>query len=157
LRTVYRYWAWLLFGLIVLQIGLAGYGAFNAVHKADKAHHDDQATVTLGKDTVEDGFGPHAGLGTLLLLLILLFLIVAAIGGIRGRRLKLTGLLFVLMILQVALAWIGFDQPVVGFFHPINALVLFGLTGYLAFTGKRDDSLAPGTDATTGPAPAPAV
>jgi hypothetical protein len=142
LRTVYRYWAWALFGLVILQIGLAGYGAFNAVHKADKAHHDDEKTVTLGKDTVENGFGPHAGLGTLLLLLILLFLIIAAIAGIRGRRLKLTALLFGLMILQVALAWIGFDVPVVGFFHPINALLILGLTGYLAKTSQLDDSLS---------------
>jgi hypothetical protein len=141
LRTVYRYWAWVLFVAVILQIGLAGYGAFNAVHKADKAHHDDQKTVTLGKDTVEDGFGAHAALGTLLILLILLFLIIALIAGIRGRRLKLTALLFGLMILQVVLAWVGFDQPVIGFFHPINALVILGLTGYLAKTANLDDSL----------------
>ncbi len=141
MRTVYRYWVWVLFVAVVVQIGLAGYGAFNALHKADKAHHDDQATITLGKDTVEDGFGAHAGFGYLIGLAILLLLIVAAAGGIRGRRLKLTAALFGLLILQVILAWIGFEQPVVGFFHPLNALLILGVTGYLAKTATLDDSL----------------
>jgi hypothetical protein len=82
-----------------------------------------------------------------------LLLIVAAVGGIRGRRLKLTGLLFGLLVLQILLAWIGFDQPVVGFFHPVNALLIVGLTGFLAFTGTRDDSLGE-TTATYSPATA---
>jgi hypothetical protein len=142
LRTVYRYWAWVLFAAVILQVGFAGYGAFNAVHKADKAHIDDQKTVTLGKDTIENGFGAHAGFGYLIFLGVLLLLIVAAIGGIRGRRLKLTGLLAGLLVLQILLAWFGFDQPVIGFFHPVNALLIVGLTGFLAFTGKRDDSLS---------------
>jgi hypothetical protein len=141
LRTVYRYWVWVLFVAVIVQIGLAGYGAFNALHKADKAHLDDQATITLGKDTVEDGFGAHSGLGYLIGFAILALLIVSAAGGIRGRRLKLTALLFGLLLLQVILAWIGFEVPAVGFFHPLNALLILGLTGYLAKTSNLDDTL----------------
>lgn len=37
MRNVFRWLTSLLFAAIVVQVGLAGYGAFNAVHKAEKA------------------------------------------------------------------------------------------------------------------------
>ena len=32
------------------------------------------------------------------------------------------GLLFGLLVLQLLLAWFGFEAPIIGFFHPVNAL-----------------------------------
>jgi len=128
-RTVYRYWAWLVVAAIVLQIGFAGYGAFYVANKVDDG--------TVNQDKFEDGFGPHIGFGYIVVLLILLLLIIAAVAGVRGRMLGMTALLFGLGILQILLAWIGGAAPVVGFFHPVNAFVLLGLASWIAVTEWR--------------------
>ena len=139
LRTVYRYWSWLVFAAIVLQVGFAGYGAFYVASKVDDA--------PVNEDTFEDGFGLHAGVGYLVVLLILVGFIIALAGGVRGRRLGRAGLLLGLGILQVLLAWFGFEVPAIGFFHPVNALIIFALSGMIAWSEWR-------TVPDTGPAPA---
>ena len=131
LRSIYRYWAWLLFAAIVIQVGLAGYGAFYAANKLDGEG------ATIDEDVFFDGFGIHAGVGYLVVLLGLVFLILAFAGRVRGRQLQLTGLLFGLLIVQVLLAWFGFEVPAIGFFHPVNALVIFLISGWLAMTEWR--------------------
>ena len=34
-------------------------------------------------------------------------------------------MLALLLILQVFLAWFGFEVPAIGFFHPVNAMLIF--------------------------------
>ena len=138
MRTVYKWWALIVFLAIVVQVGFAGYGAFYVAHKVDKG--------VVNESEFEDGFGLHAGLGYLVVLggLILLLLALAARVGKR-RTLQTLGL-FGLLILQVLLAWIGFGVPAVGFFHPINALAIFAFTGYLASTEWRMRNDAPVAD-----------
>jgi len=128
-RTVYRWWSWLIVAAIVLQIGLAGYGAFYVADKVDGG--------TVNEDKFEDGFGPHMGFGYLVVLLILIGLIIAAVAGVRGRQLARAGVLFGLGILQIVLAWIGSEAPAIGFFHPINAFVILGLAAMIAWTEGR--------------------
>ena len=130
METVYRYWAWLVFGAVVLQVGFAGYGAFYAANKIDE-------NASIDEDTLMDGWGLHAGVGYLVVLLALIFLIVAFVARVGRQRLIRTGVLFALLILQVLLAWFGFEAPVIGFFHPVNALVIFALSGTLAWTSWR--------------------
>jgi len=125
-RTVYRWWSWLIVAAIVLQVGFVGYGAFYVAHKVDKG--------TVNQDKFDDGFGIHAGFGYLVVLLILIGLIIAAVAGVRGRQLGRAGALFGLGILQILLAWFGFDVPAIGFFHPINAFVILGLALMIAWT-----------------------
>ena len=119
-RTAYRYLSWLIFAAVIVQVGLAGYGAFNAANKAEDAHHDDAQTITLGKDTIEDGFGLHWAVGELILLLTLVALILAAVGGIRGRRLKLAGALFGCSF-EAILGFLASRPHTWGALHPINA------------------------------------
>ena len=60
-------------------------------------------------------------------------------------------MLFVLFLLQVlVLAPIGGAVPALGWLHPINALAIFGMTGYLAHWAWRGWETAP------DPAAAPA-
>ena len=47
--------------------------------------------------------------------------------------------LAVLAFVQGILAGVGFDHWVVGMFHPVNALILLGLSGYLAHYAWRAD------------------
>jgi hypothetical protein len=140
LRSVYRYWSWLVFLTVVLQIGFAGYGAFYVAEKVDGG--------TVNEDKFDDGWGLHMGFGYLVVLLILIGFLIALAGGLRGRRLGRAGGLFGLGILQILLAWFGSEVPVIGFFHPVNALLIFGLSGSIAWSEWR------AAEATTAPAPA---
>jgi hypothetical protein len=130
-RTIYWLWSMLMFAAIVIQVGLAGYGAFYAANKLD-----DEGS-TIDEDVFFDGFGLHAGVGYLVVLLGLVFLALGVIAGIGKWRLGGHGLLFGLLVLQVILAWIGFGVPAIGFFHPVNALLLFALAGSIAWDEWR--------------------
>jgi hypothetical protein len=131
-RAVYRWWSVLLFVLIVVQVGFAGYGAFYAANKLEAAGS------TIDEDTFADGFGLHAGFGYLVILAGLIFLVIGLIAGIGRWRLGNHGLLAGLLILQLFLAWFGFEVPAVfGFLHPVNALLLFALSGALAWSEWR--------------------
>ena len=132
MQTVYRYWAWLVFIAVVLQVGFAGYGAFYAANKVEDS--------SIDEDTFMDGFGIHAGVGYLVVLLVLVFLIIAFAARVGRQRITRNAILFGLLILQVLLAWFGFEAPVIGFFHPVNALVIFALSGWLAWTAWRADT-----------------
>lgn len=140
MRTLYRYWSWLIFGLVIVQVGLAGYGAFYVANKVDDG--------TVNEDKFEDGFGIHWVVGMLIVLLILIGFFIALAGGIRGRRLRAAGLLLGLGILQIVLAELGFAVPAIGFFHPVNALAIFALSGYIAVLGRHETVLEPTAAAT---------
>ncbi|MBA2740487.1 MAG: hypothetical protein H0U46_00575 [Actinobacteria bacterium] len=136
MRTVYRWWSVVLFVLVVVQVGLAGYGAFYAANKLE----DEGATID--EDVFFDGFGLHAGMGYLVILAGLVFLVIGVIAGYGRWRLGWHGSLAGLLILQILLAWFGFEVPAVfGFLHPVNALLIFAISGWLAWTqwhGRRE-------------------
>ncbi len=139
MQTLYKWWAGLLLVAVVLQVGFAGYGAFFVAGKVD----GDGKTVD--EDTFMDGFGIHAGFGYLVILLGLIFLVIGVVAGIGKWRLGRHGVLFGLLTLQVLLAWFGFEVPAIGFFHPVNALAIFALSGYIAWSGWRVTDAAPVT------------
>jgi len=113
---------------IVVQIGLAGYGAFYAANKLD----DEGATID--DDTFMDGFGFHAGFGYIVILLGLIFMLIGVAAGIGKWRLGRHGLLFLLLFIQLWLAWIGFEVPFpVGFLHPINAMLILSLSSWISW------------------------
>ena len=97
---------------------------------------DDEGS-TIDEDVFMDGFGAHAGVGYLVVLIGLVFLVLGLIAGIGRWRLGMHGALFGLLVVQVLLAWFGFEAPVIGFFHPVNALVLFLLSGSVAWNEWR--------------------
>ena len=126
MAAVYKYLAGLVFLAVLVQIGFAGYGAFSVAKDTDGG--------TVNEDRFEDVFGMHAGFGYLVILLGLILLVVALIAR---HRIKHTLILFGLLILQLILAWIGFEVPWIGFFHPINAMVIAGLTAFITMTEFR--------------------
>jgi hypothetical protein len=122
MRTAFRIIATLTSLAVIVQVGFAGYGAFNAVDKAD-----DAGSVT--KTSLENGFDPHGVLGTIVVVLMLLLLIVALVAR---YRIRIAGLLLALGIIQMLLAWGADGAAWVGFFHGINALAIAGIAGSLA-------------------------
>jgi hypothetical protein len=128
--AVYRYWAALVFFAVVVQIGLAGYGAFYVAHKV-------QDNGVVNEDKFDDGFGAHMGFGYLVVLLGIILLVIALASADRRTLAKKSGLLAGLLIVQVLLAWFGSEVPVIGIFHPLNAVVIFALSGIIAHTAWR--------------------
>jgi Family of unknown function (DUF6220) len=134
-QTVYRWWAWLVFLAVLVQVGFAGYGAFYVAGKVD----DNPVT----EDNFEDGFGLHLGLGYLIVLLVLVFLLLGFAARVGRSRLIKNAVLFGLLILQVLLAWVGYEVAAIGFFHPVNALLIVGLSGSMAWESWRGRSSEP--------------
>jgi hypothetical protein len=128
-ELVYRVWAAIVAAAVVVQIGFAGYGAFYVANKVDDAPVND--------DTFMDGWGLHSGFGYLVILLGLVFVLIALGARVGKRRVLRTLGLFGLMILQMLLAWFGFEIPVIGILHPINAFLILGLSGAIAYEAWR--------------------
>ena len=126
MAAAYRVWAGFVSLAVIVQVGLAGVGAFHAASKAE----DNEAT----KKTVEDWFGPHIAVGYLIGPIILVLLILALLSRKsaepRDARVKWAGILLGLWVLQVLLAWFGgVANGALGFLHPINALLIAGIAG----------------------------
>jgi hypothetical protein len=126
MREAFKYLTSVLFLAVVVQVGFAGYGAFNAIDKADK-----DKTVT--KKTIENGFDPHGIVGTAVLAVMLLLVLTAAAGRLGPLYLKWAIGLFVLGLLQMLFAYLGTKSaPVGGFLHGINALAIYAGAALLA-------------------------
>jgi hypothetical protein len=119
--AVYRYWAAIVFLAVLVQIGFAGYGAFYAANKAD----DNKIT----KKVFEHGFDLHSGFGYTVVLGGILLLLIALAGRLGRPRIVKALALAILLVVQVLLAYAGFAVPALGFLHPLNALVIFALSG----------------------------
>jgi hypothetical protein len=135
-QTLYKFWASILTVAVVLQIFLAGYGAFDTADKVDGG--------TVNEDSFEDSFGPHIGLGYLIFLGTIVLLLLSF--GARGRQRILRSLGLVgLLIVQILLAWTGGSVPYVfGGLHPLNAFIILGLVGSITYREwKGDRMMAP--------------
>ena len=127
MRTGYWAWSMILFAAIIVQVGLSGYGAFYSANKLE-----DEGS-TIDEDVFFEGFAPHAIVGYLILLGGLVLLVLGVAAGLGKWRLGRHGLLFGLLILQMLLAWFGFEVPAIGFLHPVNALVITFLAGWISW------------------------
>jgi len=127
LNSAFRIWASLISLAIIVQVGLAAYGAFNAVDKSDD-------NGTIGKTAVSDGFNAHTALGYIILLAALILLVLAYAGRGTGSpgRLRWSGLILGLLVVQVLLAWAGDATQWLGVLHGMNALAIAGFAGNLA-------------------------
>jgi hypothetical protein len=124
-----RYVTALFFLGVIIQFFLVGIGLFGMKHGA---------TIDNAKS-----LDPHRALGFILsdfgagLMLILVLLAWPA-----RRLLGLWLLLAVLAFVQSILATVGYHHRWVGMFHPVNALLLLGLSGLLAhraWTTRKSD------------------
>jgi hypothetical protein len=145
-QAIYRFWVTILTAAVVIQIFLAGYGAFEAAHKLE-----DEGS-TINDDSFHNGFEPHIALGYLIFLgtIVLLLLSFGARG--RGRILRSLGVLG-LATLQVLLAWIGYGVPwVAGGLHPINAFIILAFLGSITWREWKVERVAAASAAAAPPA-----
>ena len=126
MRNAFRWLTSLLFIAVVVQIGFAGYGAFDVIHKAEKA------SVSVPKKTIEDTFNAHGAFGPIVIIIMLVLLIVSLAGRLGESNLKWSGGIFLLGILQFVLGVVSTSVPWVGFFHGVNALAIYAASALLA-------------------------
>lgn len=126
MKAVYKWWSTLLVAAVIFQIGLAGYGAFFVAGK-----EEDPGDFVTHKQ-FEDGWDFHAGFGYIVFLGGLIALVLALFARLGRPRVLLALGVAVLFVVQLFLAWGGAESALVGAFHPINAMVLAGLTGMIA-------------------------
>ena len=128
MNAAFRIWASLVSLAVIVQVGLAGYGAF---HAADVS--DDKGAIS--KNGVSDGFNAHAALGYVILIAALVLLILAFLARRQspgGARPKWAGILLVLLVVQILLAGLGGAVAWLGVLHGMNALAVAGVAGSLA-------------------------
>jgi hypothetical protein len=144
-RTVYRFWITIVWLAVVAQIAGAAYGAFYSAQKlGDQSGADEQKMIS--EKVFDHGFSFHTGFGYLIFLGTVLLLLIALAAHLGKRRVLWVLAVPVLVAVQIVLAWIGEGVHAVGIPHGLNALVIFGLTGYLtgeAWREKRAVSTAP--------------
>ena len=112
---------------VIIEFFLVGYGLFDMKNSATTPH---SATVTIDNANSLD---PHRFVGFLLSDVgALLILILVLLAWPPTKLLVRWIVLAVLAIVQGILATVGFDHWVIGMFHPVNALIVLGLSGHLA-------------------------
>ena len=133
MKQTYRVVSGLIALGVLTQAAAIAYGWFNALHDVDNGliidkNYDGNA-----------GHGIHAFVGfNVMPLLGLILLIVSffAAKSVPGAR-KWAGIVFGLILLQVALALFAFSVPALGALHGINALAVLG-TAVRASTLTRE-------------------
>jgi hypothetical protein len=137
LRAIYKYLAALIFVGVVAQIGAAGYGAFYAANKLQ-----DKGDV-LAHKSWDDAWNAHGLIGTVVIVAMILLLLIG-LGARLGRpAIWLPLALAIAGVVQMFLAALGASVPGLGFLHPLNALLLFGLSGLIAHRAWRNPDVAP--------------
>jgi hypothetical protein len=131
LATIYRYWITLLFLAVVAQIASAAYGAFYTAQKLGDQKGSDEHKL-ISEKVFDHGFGFHIAFGYFIFLGALVLLLLALGARLGKRRILFALAVPVAVAVQIVLAWISESVHAVGILHGINALVIFGLTGYLA-------------------------
>jgi hypothetical protein len=150
LRTVYRYWLTLLFVAVIVQIGAAAYGAFYTADKlGDQNGTDEQNTIS--EKVFDHGFSFHTGFGYIIFLGAVILLLLALAARLGKRRVLWALAVPLVIAVQIVLAWISEGVHAVGILHGVNALVVFGLTGYLTGEAWRA-ARAPAVASATAPA-----
>jgi len=131
MREVYRYGTIVVFLCILAQVGAAGYGAFYTANQLDDAGD------TLGHEGFEHGWDFHSGFGYVVVIATIVLLLIGLAAKLGKPRIYLPLALAIAGIVQVLLAWLGESVPGLGFLHPINALVMFAMSGAAAHVAWR--------------------
>lgn len=144
-RTIYRYWITLLWLAVVAQIAAAAYGAFYTADKLNSQSGPDEGR-TVSETVFDHGFAFHTAFGYLIFVGALILLVVALLARLGRPRIWLVVAVPVAVAVQIVLAWISEAVHGVGVLHGLNALVVFGLTGYLTGEAWRARRSAPAVE-----------
>jgi heme A synthase len=136
LNTIYRWGTAIVVAMVVVQIGAAGYGAFDSA-----AHLQHDKNAITGKQW-DDFWNFHTGFGYIVFIASVVLLILA-LAAKRPKRTKIfAGTLVLLVVVQILLAWAAEGHRWVGPFHAINAFLILGISAGLAQFAWRKPAAA---------------
>lgn len=144
-RSVMKWFAGLYVVLIVVQVFLAGEGIFglNAIKNSDDCDKKGGVAAHLAQCSGNSkALDPHRALGFFLTFPgAILFLIVALLAWHPVSRIRIVSIVlpflaFVQMILPGAGRWVAA-------LHPVNAILLLGLFGWLFYALRSEQEAAP--------------
>jgi hypothetical protein len=134
LRALYRYGTAIFALMVLIQIGAAGFGAFNA---SEHLPHD---TSKLSEHTFSDGFSFHTVFGYVVFVAAVVLFLLAVAGRVGRRRIREVGGLPLMVVVQILLAWGSESTHWIGPFHALLAFGIVGLSGRLAYEAWRGRS-----------------
>lgn len=138
-QSAQRILAWIFMLGATLQFFLAGLAVFRA-----KPHNGEK----LFKSST---FDPHRVVGDALILVAFALLVLAIV---NREQVRLALLLFVLMLVQFGLAEAGHSVAAVGALHPVNGLLLIGISHFLTRGPRAPRKAAHREQAQEQPVPA---
>jgi hypothetical protein len=130
MRSAYRFLAYAIPVLVVVQAASIAFGLFGLGAWVDNGHTFTKAMVdgnTNTSFTGDVGFAIHGINGEMLIPLVALILLVVSFFAKIPGGVKWAAIVLLVVVIQVALAFVAFGAPVVGALHGLNAFVLFGL------------------------------
>lgn len=137
MRQAYRYATVVVFLAVLAQVGAAGYGAFYVSNKLS-----DKGDV-LDHEGFDHGWSFHTGFGYVVVVAMIVLLLIGLAARLGKPRIYLPTALAIAGVVQILLAWLGESVPGLGFLHPINALVIFALSGAAAHMAWRHRRTSP--------------
>lgn len=142
-RSVLKWFAALYVVAIIVQVFLAGEGIFGLKNIEHSDVCDKAAARCIANSKTLD---PHRALGFFLTMPgALLFLIVALLAWHGNKRIRTVSIVVpFLTFLQMVLPGLGRWG---GAFHPLNAILVLGLFGWLAYRLRHDQPAAPAATA----------
>jgi asparagine N-glycosylation enzyme membrane subunit Stt3 len=150
-KSVLKWFSALYVVLIIIQVFLAGEGIFGLknIEHSDKCNKAGAAPCIADSKALD----PHRALGFFLTLPgALLFLIVALLAWHPNKRVRTVSIVVpILTFLQLVLPGLGRWG---GAFHPLNAIVVLGMFGWLAHRLRQEE---PQETVATAPLAVPAA
>jgi hypothetical protein len=134
LRSIWASLIWIFIILVPVQFYLAGHGAMEGAHSADKA--SETSPVLVVDPTAWD---PHVALGSLMALIVVLSLILALVARLPRNLLWFNFWFFVVMFIQYILPFFNNSagtRPIAAL-HVVNALVVTGMAIGLGIRARR--------------------
>ncbi|MGZ4302484.1 MAG: hypothetical protein ACXVR9_10080 [Gaiellaceae bacterium] len=148
-RSILKWFSALYVVAIIVQVFLAGEGIFGLNNIKHSDDCDKAGAQCIANSKTLD---PHRALGFFLTLPgALLFLIVALLAWYPNKRIRIVSIIApILTFVQMILPGLGRWG---GAFHPLNAIVVLGLFGWLAYRLRQEQAVEVAPIATaTGPA-----
>jgi len=139
MSKAYQVLARLIAALVVVQAAAIAYGAF-AIDKVVEKAKDHGDTIANASTKLDGGagYGLHALIGTLVIPLVAIILFVVAFRAHVPDGVKWAGFILLDVVVQVALGLAAHGAAALGWFHGLNALLLFSLAVY---TGHRSTTV----------------
>ena len=121
MKSVYRVLAYLVAVGVLLQAANIGFAWFSAISELD------QGAIIDANYEGNTGHMLHGVVGMMGIPVVALLLFIVAFFAKVAGGVKWAGIVLVVALVQVGLAFLSFGIPAVGALHGINALVLFAV------------------------------